>query len=134
MSIKNIIDGSYDVNAPIDVEELDISLLIYGGTMWSPVRLTFSKVGKICTLIINYFSISSTSPIMTITVDNESILPFMPVESFTKDFLFMFDGNQVWGTMKFDTSLKQIQLIYPTNPIFAPITPLNAEGINYITN
>ena len=42
MSIKNIIDGSYDVNAPIDIERLDINV--------EGKDLSFNKIGNICTL------------------------------------------------------------------------------------
>ena len=52
MSIKNIIDGSYKVDAPIEEEKLSIGVPI--GITGDSATLYFLKVGNICTLIIDF--------------------------------------------------------------------------------
>lgn len=115
MSLLNLIDGSYDTSAPIDIETLVIDIPTASGV----IHLRFSKSGNICTLYLSSDIINTTAHTFTIQMIAPEITPFKPTASFTKDFQILVNNSTSWEELTWDIPSNMINItitnIAPTN-------------------
>ena len=91
MSVRNIIDGSYIVDAPIEMEKLQVSVLIDTTTTYIP--LTFERIGNICTLNIGDFSVGPGLYSIVLNLPNETS-SFKTILPFKRDFFLTVNGTK----------------------------------------
>jgi len=130
MSIKNIIDGSYDVNAPIDIERLDTSI----GTVY----LSFNKIGNMCTFQIKNYSFIETMPSIgyniIINMSDDSITPFKPNENITRDFYLTVAGVPRWCIFTWYVIMNNIEIYVGSLAANQTINITNSDPIIYNTD
>ena len=97
MSIKNIIDGSFDANAPIEIEKLEFSNMV--------VSLVFNKVGNLCTLQFKNYSFIMFMPTISYIIviyPSDDVNPFKPNDILIRDFYLTVGGEPRWCKFTWD--------------------------------
>jgi len=120
MSIKNIIDGSYKVDAPIEEEKLSIGVPI--GITGDSATLYFLKVGNICTLIID-FNINTALTVLPLDVSNEAIKPFKPSAFGRRDFNININNvSLLAGAIDWFVNYNLIEITIPFGGVMQPVS------------
>ena len=127
MSIKNIIDGSYDVNVPIDIEKLSTTL-----TSQFTANLTFNKIGNMCTVNINSPTFSTASNTLSLFLTTPIIENFKPKENIRRDVQIIVNGNPTWCT--FASNLNLFSFYIPLSISVSSVSINSLEPIIYNTD
>ena len=134
MSIKNLIDGSYKIDAPIEVENLDIGVNVQVDTgTFNILSFSFTKIGNICTMKLNNFGFMSTLEIITINLLDPAITPFKPTNFIYNDLNLNINGVSSWAMLRWNPSMNIITITLPTGSS-GTYSSSNTEAIIYNIN
>ena len=126
MSAKGVLDGTFNFNTSIDVEEFETGFGI------------FRKIGNICSLAIkNYYTIAvlaSTTYSIVFQTNIDGIEPFIPKSLVNKDFFLFVNGTVRWCTFSWDPTLTNMSIGVGAINAGDSISISFSEPIIYITN
>jgi len=134
MSIKNLIDGSYKIDAPIEVENLDIGVNVQVDTgTFNMLSFSFTKIGNICTMKLNNFGFMSTLEMITINLLDPAITPFKPTNFIYNDLNLNINGVSSWAMLRWNPSMNIITITLPSGSS-GTYSSSNTEAIIYNIN